>query len=463
MGVAAPIEHRGQAARGRARLAALVGRVVLGSTFARDTALVMLGTGVGQALNLISSPVLTRIYAPEQMGSLGLLLSMYSVLTPLACWRYEQAIMLARSDRESASVWRLAGTIMLLMTVLSFGLTLAVGRPVAEALGRPAVADWLWAIPVLLLLAGLYQTLRLWLGRGRRFGSIAIGRVSRGGISNGAPIAIGWLLGASTTGLIGGYLTGLAAEALVLLAQAHRSTGRLLHLGVYADEVRSVAVRYRKFPLFAVPGTLSNLLAIEAPTLLLAVFFSPAEVGLYWLSYRLLALPTSLAGEAVSTVFYQRLAAIRASGKSGAPLTTQVFVLLLAVGILPMVLVGLAAPSMFGFVFGPSWEPAGLYARALVPAQLMLFVAYPLTQAFFVYEKQEAGLLWNLGFLAMSAGTFAAGAHFAGAVGAVQWYSLGSVVMYGLVAAMAFFWSGGRVREVPDYVAHGLRQVVGRR
>jgi O-antigen/teichoic acid export membrane protein len=125
--------------------------------------------------------------------------------------------------------------------------------------------------------------------------------------------------------------------------------------------------------------------------------------------------------------------------------------------------VGVAAPSVFGFVFGPAWEAAGQYARALVPAQLMLFVAYPLTQAFFVYEKQEAGLLWNIGFLAMSAGTFAVGAYLGGALAAVQWYSLGSVVMYGLVAALAFFWSGGRVREVPDYVGLGLRQLLGHR
>jgi O-antigen/teichoic acid export membrane protein len=220
--------------------------------------------------------------------------------------------------------------------------------------------------------------------------------------------------------------------------------------------LKSVAIRYRKFPLFAVPGTLSNLLAIEAPTLLLATFFSPAEVGLYWLSYRILALPTALAGEAVSTVFYQRLAAMRASGLRGAATTTQVFALLVAVAIVPMALIAVAAPSVFGFVFGPDWEEAGHYARALVPAQLMLFAAYPLTQTFFVYEKQQALLLWNVGFLAMSAAAFAVGASSTGALGAVQWYSVGSVLMYALVAVMAFSWSGGRAREVPAYIAQGL-------
>src|SRR5436309_969153 len=100
-------------------LAASVAAALLGSAFARDAAVVMVGTGVGQALNLASSPILTRLYAPEQMGSLGMLLAIYSVLTPLACWRYEQAVMLPSTDKEAAVTLRLAGTITCVMVIVS--------------------------------------------------------------------------------------------------------------------------------------------------------------------------------------------------------------------------------------------------------------------------------------------------------------------------------------------------------
>src|SRR3989442_12197947 len=74
---------------GRGMLMGAVRDKLLSSGFARDAAVVMIGTGVGQALNFASSPVLTRLYQPEQLGSLGRLLALYSVLTPLACWRDE--------------------------------------------------------------------------------------------------------------------------------------------------------------------------------------------------------------------------------------------------------------------------------------------------------------------------------------------------------------------------------------
>jgi lipopolysaccharide exporter len=431
-------------------------RVFVGSAFARDTGVLMLGTAAAQALNFVGSPLLTRLYQPEQLGTLALVLSLYSILTPLASWRYEQAIMLPPRDDAAAPVLGLALVTTLSMLVLSIVLTATVGPMLAVASGRAGLVEWLWVVPTVLLLAGLYQALRTWLGRGRAFGSIALGRLARAGAGTGAQLIAGLVLGASALGLVGGYLMGTGLEVMVLLSAAWRRPRTGNASQVRLADVRRLAVRYRKFPLFAVPGALSNMLSLELPTLLLATFFAPAEVGLYWLSYRVLALPTALVGEATGTVFYQRMTAMRAKGESGAALTTQTFAFLLAVALVPMGLLYAVAPVLFGFAFGPAWVQAGEYARALIPAEIMLFVALPLTQAFFIYEKQEIGLVWNLGFLAVSAGGFALGAALGSPLVAVQCYSIGCALMYGLVVALAFMWSGGRVRNIPAYITQAV-------
>jgi O-antigen/teichoic acid export membrane protein len=442
----------------------LVGLAVpalLASPFARDTTVLMLGTTAAQVMNLGASPILARLYSPEHLGTLGLVLSLYSVLTPLACWRLEQAIMLPSTDHEAGSLVRLA----LLLTAASTGLSVVVvtvfGERFALAIGHAEAGLLLWTIPALVLLAGVYQTLRAWLGRTRQFGSLASGRVTRAGVMNGAQIGAGWLLGASSAALVGGYFLGATLEALVLMGSALRTSRARLQLRTSPSLLRSLVQRHRKFPLFAVPGSLSNLFALEAPTLLLATLFSPTDVGLYWMSYRVLALPTALVGEAASTVFYQRMAAMRARGESGAALTTQVFVLLLGAGFIPMAVLFAIGPAVAEWAFGPGWAPAGDYARALVPGLLMLFAVLPLTQCFFIYEKQEYGLIWNLGFLTISVGAFAVGAAVAGPLAAVQLYSVASAVMYGLVALMAFRWSGARAVEIPGYLSRGLRDWQG--
>ena len=430
---------------------------LLGSRFARDTRALMIGTAAGQILNVAASPILARLYLPEHFGVLGLLVACYSVLTPLACWRYDQAIMLPARDAGAARLFQLSLVTNVAMVGLSALAVFLVGRPIAQLIGQPVLADWLWTLPMLLLLAGLYQTLRVWLGRARRFGSIAAGRISRASVGTGAQLGLGWLLGPGPLGLVGGYWLGPAAEALVLAIATWRFSGSRLRTDLRPRWLKALAVRHRKFPLFAVPANLSNYAAVEGPTVLLAVLYSPTEVGLYWLSYRLLALPTALAGEAVSTVFFQRIAAMRGRGACGAALTTQVFVALIGVALIPLAAVFLFAPSLFGFVFGSAWTDAAYYAQALVPAELMLFAAFPLTQAFFVYEKQEIGLLWNLAFVAVTIAAFGLGAATGGPLASVRWYSFGSAVMYALVVALAFRWSGGVVSEIPNYLTQGLR------
>jgi O-antigen/teichoic acid export membrane protein len=428
----------------------------LGSRFARDTRALMIGTGVGQILNVAASPILARLYLPEHFGVLGLLVACYSVLTPLACWRYDQAIMLPAQPAGAARLLQLSLATNAVMVGLSAVVVAVAGRPVALLIGQPLLADWLWTLPLLLLLAGLYQTLRVWLGRARRFGSIALGRISRAGVGTAAQLGLGWLLGPGPLGLVGGYWLGPATEAVVLAVATWRSPGTRPRSEFRPRRLKVLALRHRKFPLFAVPANLSNYAAVEGPTVLLAVLYSPTEVGLYWLSYRLLALPTALAGEAVSTVFFQRMAAMRGRGVRGAALTTQVFVALLGVGVIPLAVVFVLAPSLFPFVFGPAWTQAAYYAQALVPAELMLFAAFPLTQAFFVYEKQEIGLLWNLAFLAVTIAAFGIGAATGGPLASVRWYSIGSACMYALVVALAFRWSGGEIREIPNYLFQGL-------
>src|SRR5664279_6385472 len=72
---------------------------------------------IGQAIVVISAPVITRLYSPSDVGSYSVASSVLSVLIVITCLRYEWAIPLPESDVAAANV-------LALCVLVAFGTSL---------------------------------------------------------------------------------------------------------------------------------------------------------------------------------------------------------------------------------------------------------------------------------------------------------------------------------------------------
>ena len=68
------------------------------SEFSQNVLTLMTGTTLAQAIPIIISPILTRIYTPEDFGLLALFLSITNIIGSVANGRYELAIMLPKKN-----------------------------------------------------------------------------------------------------------------------------------------------------------------------------------------------------------------------------------------------------------------------------------------------------------------------------------------------------------------------------
>jgi O-antigen/teichoic acid export membrane protein len=57
------------------------------SSFARNVAVLVGGTAVGQAIVVLASPILTRLYTPEDFGVLAVYASLLGILSTVAALR----------------------------------------------------------------------------------------------------------------------------------------------------------------------------------------------------------------------------------------------------------------------------------------------------------------------------------------------------------------------------------------
>src|SRR3546814_333391 len=99
--------------------------------------------------------------------------------------------------------------------------------------------------------------------------------------------------------LLVGQLIGQFLASLLLL----RSSLLLFRQGVTRRHMRHNAWRFRKYPLFSSWSGVTGSAAQQAPMLMFAALFSPVQAGLYSLAYRIVGMPGSLVGAAVSNVF----------------------------------------------------------------------------------------------------------------------------------------------------------------
>lgn len=347
------------------------------------------GTALAQAAVFAARPVLTRLYTPEAFGVLTIVVTVVSLLSAVAHGGYRYAILLPESDRDAGGLAALA----LAGAVLTTGLA-ALGVAAAAAAGwTHGEAAW-WLLPPALFALDASQTFETWLTRRGRFPAVSASRVGQ----SAAVVAVqvsGGALGFAATGLVAGAAAGFAVSLALTAAAVWKADGDLLAGSFRPAPMRALARRYARFPAFSAPAAALNLAATRLPVLLLAAFAGQAVVGQFGVAYGTLALPLGLVTGAAGQVFFVRAAAAVREGTLP-DLTRHTLRGLLAVTVFPSLAVVVAGPDLFAFVFGPTWQAAGEFARLVAPWTLAASVAAPLTALFDVLERQRADLAFSV-------------------------------------------------------------------
>lgn len=352
------------------------------SIFVRNIS-VLAGSTVGaQAILILASPVLTRIYGPQEFGMLAVFMGMLSLGAVIASLRYELAIPLPEKDEDAANLLALCGTVIIAGVMLIAGIVGFWGPDITRLLGVPQLAPWLWLLPIALLFTGFYQALHYFGLRLSEYGSIARTRLSR---SLGTVVVqvLSFKLGG------GGLVLGQAASGPIGVTTLGRAIWRKRAKtlrSITAGAMLAQARRYSNFPIWSSPGALLNTAAAQAPALALSALFSPAAAGLYALTHRVLSLPMSTVGQAVADVFFSHGAQANREGGL-ADLTENTFRMLAKVGVAPTVVLISSAPALFALVFGAEWRGAGELAQWLAVWFLLVFVTSPLSRVFMLTER----------------------------------------------------------------------------
>lgn len=360
---------------------------------------------VGQGLLILSTPILTRLYSPQDFGLFAIFGAFASIFTIVIALRYEIAIPLEHDDRDAAAL--VSGAIL-----ASLGFTLLLCLPIllwGEAFsalaGVPALAPLLWLLPPCLALWGIGNALSFWSVRQGTFRINGLNRIMHHGVQAAGQLGFG-AASLGGAGLIFGYALGYLARSAHFLATLHPADIRLFRRPGLA-RLKRVLRRHWRYPVFSSSSTLLQTSVNMLPPVLIALLYGPGMAGWYALAQRIVALPSRLVGEAASEAFLGEIRSVDHAGMLRLfKRTAALFAGLGILGLLPLVVAG---PWLFAIVFGEAWRETGVIVQLLAPFYLVRFVVTPISQTLNVLERQDLHLAVSaLAMLALLA-SFVAG------------------------------------------------------
>lgn len=354
----------------------------------------MTGTAIAQAIPIIVSPILLRIYTPEDFGVLAVFMAITSILGIFATGRYDVAIMLPAKEKDSASLLILSCSIAFVLSFLTLFLILLFHDQLVAWIENDLIADWLYLVPLSMFLVGILQSLTYWNNRQSKFAYVARAQVGQGTTTAGSQIG----LGCSPIGSGGLIIGTLIGQVVCIVMLSHRNFSRLLRQTRQVSRLRVLknVVKYKNFPLYSSWGSVFNAAASQMPVFILAASFGLATSGLFALTTRVLAMPLTLISSAVYNVMLQRVTEVYNSEPE--KLTSLVLrsAGYLAILSLPIIIsMNLFGEFLFIFVFGDEWAKSGEMAAVLSFAIAVRFAVSPLSTVLALNHNIKKGVAWQ--------------------------------------------------------------------
>lgn len=400
------------------------------------------GTLVAQLVAFAASPVLSRLYGPEEFGLYGLFVSLTAVVASVASWRYDLAIVLPETVEQSIAVAAVSMLATLATSLLVLVVVLAPKDVFGHLIHNPALDHWLWLMPIYVFLVSANQ---IYAQVNLRFSQYGLQARVRAGQSVGSA-AFGIGLGTAGLGAGGMIFGAFISQLCVACFQTTRIVKSHIHVirSLRSDVVLRLLHDYKRFPLYQVPATLLETVTACFPVILLAPTFGAETAGFFFLAQSVVRVPVGVLSAAASEIFRQRASRqFNATGECRL-LFKRTLLVTAAIALPGFGIFGILAPDGFALVFGDRWRTSGEYAQVMAVMFTFQFVASPLSAVFIVAKRLGHDLALQVGTFISVGLAFAIGVFvFLDPLATLVLYGLAYSIRYSLQIILAYRYSGG--------------------
>jgi O-antigen/teichoic acid export membrane protein len=364
--------------------------------FLKNVLILLSGTAFANLITLLFTPIITRIYGPEEYGYLSVFSSIVYTITPAISLTLPVAIVLAKTDSEAKKLAEISFAICLILSTAVAGLLYIFESDILGYFNLEKLEGVSVLIPITILITGTYFILEQWGIRNKSFKRLAISQTVRTS-SIGTSQTIFGFYNPKAAVLIVLYSLGILFQTIYLTIKSKS----IFTIQRCELTYKSLIYKYRQFPLYRAPHTVLNSVAFSAPVIVLSSFFGTSTVGYFALAFNMLLVPVTLLGKSFGDVFYAEITNRYQQGLDIAPMLKKAHRSLFLLGIAPFGTVAIAGPEIFGIVFGEEWQSSGIYGQWIAPWLLCVLVSRPTAATIPVLNLQRFMLIHEVIFLSL--------------------------------------------------------------
>jgi O-antigen/teichoic acid export membrane protein len=349
-------------------------------------------TALAQGIAILATPLLTRIFTPEDFGCLSIFAAFLGVSAVVCGFRYEVAITQAKTEAAKIQLFYLSLLITALVSAVLLLCLSGFAETLSRALDAPQMTKFWWFVGAGTLAIGIYNACYYLALANKNYKALAQSRLLQGFVSPAVSMGIGYLV-AGPLGLLVGNIVSSSAGATVLFRGNYKqgAAGQSTRAGLW-----QTAVEYKSYPLYGTGAALFNALGLVLAPIMIVRLYGVEAAGFYALANRLVSMPLSVVGTSIGQVFLGEASAAWRTDKqslAGIARKTQRRLLPLVGCVLAG---GAVSPWIFPVVFGREWHLAGLFAAALcVQAAARLYTS-PISTIVYILERQKTQLILDV-------------------------------------------------------------------
>jgi O-antigen/teichoic acid export membrane protein len=411
------------------------------SEFSHNVITLMTGSTLSQAIPIAISPILTRMYKPEDFGLYAIFVAIITIIGTIISGRYELAILLPERDEDAINIFALGILITLIMTSLTMIAVIVFNENIIFWLDNQALKNWLYLVPASIFLAGCHNLLIYFNNRYKQYKALTTSYILKSSTSACIQLLIGYIK-QGPAGLISGQLFSrfvVDVQLSIIIIKKKNILSKITLM-----KIKEVAKRYKDFPKYSVLAILANKMSYQLINIIISTVYSIGTLGLYSHVQRVLGLPSSLISASLGRVFfYEANKEKQRTGKAIKTLKATMKKLVL-IGVPIFGILFITVENLFAFIFGEPWRLAGVYAQIVIPFFFVQFVVSALTSIEAIMEKQNIDLLFNILLLFISIIVIFFSLSFSFKIFLINW-TISMVAIYSIYAYVLIRMAMGKI------------------